>query len=91
VSLVVTDLWSEAAGPGVTVGAVAGIVTAMTSPVLGPIMLLSLLPFSLVGVAFAGSAGAILGDLAFARLGLLDRSADPTMKPAAAQTAAKPA
>lgn len=72
-SLVVVDLWSAAAGPGVVIGAVAGITTAMTSPVLGPVIMLSLLPFSVLGVAIAGAAGAVAGDLAFVRLGLLPK------------------
>jgi H+/Cl- antiporter ClcA len=71
VSVVIVDEWSSVAGPGVVVGGVAGILTAMTSPVLGPIMLVALLPFSLLGVALVAAAGAVAGDLLFKRIGLL--------------------
>jgi H+/Cl- antiporter ClcA len=71
VSVVIVDEWSSVAGPGVTVGGVAGILTAMTSPVLGPILLVALLPFSLLGVALVAAAGAVIGDLLFKRIGLL--------------------
>ena len=72
-SVVIVDLWSSAAGPGVVIGGVAGITTAMTSPVLGPVIMISLLPFSVLGVGIAGGAGAVAGDLLFLRLGLLPK------------------
>jgi H+/Cl- antiporter ClcA len=54
VSLALGDL----AGPGATIGAVGGILTAMTSPAVGAIMLLALLPLKLAGIGLAGAAGA---------------------------------
>jgi H+/Cl- antiporter ClcA len=83
VALVIADIWSGAAGPGLAIGAVAGVLTAMTSVVLGPIMLLSLLPLSLLGVGLAGAAGAVAGDKLFIRLGVL-----PEREPADANAAA---
>ncbi len=46
-------------GPGATIGAVAGILTALTAPVVGAVMVLSMLPLKLVGVGLVGAAGAI--------------------------------
>jgi H+/Cl- antiporter ClcA len=83
VALVVVDIWGGAAGPGVAIGAVAGVLTAMTSAVLGPIMLLSLLPLSLLGVGLAGAAGAVAGDKLFIRVGLLPAADDDAAADAA--------
>jgi H+/Cl- antiporter ClcA len=46
------------AGPGATLGAVTGILTALTSPVLGAVMAFSLISVKLCGLALAGTAGA---------------------------------
>lgn len=48
-------------GPGVIVGGVSGILTAMASPVLGFILILSIIPFNFVGIAAAGLIGALIG------------------------------
>jgi hypothetical protein len=48
--------------------AAAGILTAMTSPVVTGIMLLALLPSELIGIALVGTLGAMIGSKAFARL-----------------------
>lgn len=50
-----------AAGPGVVLGSVSGIVAAMTTPVLGFILILSIAPWQLLFVALAGMVGAIIG------------------------------
>jgi H+/Cl- antiporter ClcA len=60
---------SGLAGPGVILGAVAGILTAMGGPVLAMVMLVALIPASLLGVAVAGSAGAVIGTRAVKALG----------------------
>jgi hypothetical protein len=48
-------------GPGATMGALAGMLVALTTPTVGVVMLLSLLPFKLLGVGLAGAAGAVVG------------------------------
>jgi H+/Cl- antiporter ClcA len=60
---------SGLAGPGVILGAVAGILTAMGGPVLAMVMLVALIPASLLGAAVAGSAGAVIGTRAVKALG----------------------
>ena len=67
-SLLVGELASDFGGAGATAGAIGGILAAMTSPVLGLVMVLSLLPAKLLGVGVTGAAGAFVGTKLFARL-----------------------
>jgi H+/Cl- antiporter ClcA len=60
-SLFIGSLASGLGGPGTTIGAVAGIITALTTPALGAIMLISLMPLKLLIVGLAGAAGAVAG------------------------------
>ena len=61
VSLLVADVLPGVAGPGVLLGAVAGLLVEMTAPVLGAILLLALLPSALLPLGLAGALGAIAG------------------------------
>lgn len=58
-SLLVGSVAGGLAGPGATVGSIGGILTAMTSPVLAVVMVLALTPVELIGLALAGTAGAV--------------------------------
>ncbi len=66
--LFVARVAGDAAGPGILVGAVAGMLAAMTGPAITVIMLLALLPVALAVVAALGAAGAALGDRALSAL-----------------------
>jgi H+/Cl- antiporter ClcA len=63
---------SDVSGPGIVVGAVAGILTAMLGAPAAAIMLMALLPLKLIAVVAAGAVGALLG------VRLLDRVAPPS-------------
>jgi len=59
---------SSFAGPGVVIGVVAGMLTALTGAGFAIVFLLSLLPARLVGLSVAGAGGAILCDRTIKRL-----------------------
>lgn len=60
-SLILTQLHPTLGGPGITIGATSGMMTAMLPPVLGFILVLSLIPLNFVLVAVAGLIGALVG------------------------------
>lgn len=60
-SLFVGSLASGLGGAGTMVGAIAGIFASMTTPAVGLIMMISLLPLKMIGLAAFGVAGATLG------------------------------
>jgi H+/Cl- antiporter ClcA len=64
-SLLIGSLTGSLGGTGTMIGAIAGIFAALTSPVLGFIMLVSLLPLKLIGLALFGVIGATLGQELF--------------------------
>ena len=74
VSLFEVGALPDLAGPGVLLGSVAGLLVEMTSPALGVVMLLALLPAKLLPLGLAGAAGAMAGRYAVARLRRLSRS-----------------
>lgn len=51
-----------AAGPGVLVGSIAGVLSAMTGPVVGVIFVAAILPLKLLPVALLGVLGAMIGN-----------------------------
>ena len=75
VRLLVAGALPDLAGPGVLLASVAGLFVEMTSPMLGVVMLLALLPAKLLPLGTAGAAGAIAGRLAVTRLQPADDSA----------------
>jgi H+/Cl- antiporter ClcA len=66
--LFVSRIAGSLGGPGVVVGVVAGILTALTGIAFALIFLVSLLPLKLIGVAAAGAVGAVLCDRALTRV-----------------------
>ena len=60
-SMVLTQIDPILGGPGITIGATAGMMTAMLSPVMGFILVLSMIPLNFILVAIAGLGGAIIG------------------------------
>lgn len=67
-SMFVASLFGDTAGPGLMIGSIAGVLVEMTSPALGVVMLLSLVPSDLLPLALAGAAGAILPHVIHSRL-----------------------
>jgi len=65
--LFVNRIASSFAGPGVVVGVVAGMLTALTGAGFAIVFLLSLLPFKLVGLSVVGAGGAVLCDRAITK------------------------
>jgi H+/Cl- antiporter ClcA len=59
-SLLVVSLFSGLAGPGAPIGAVAGIIAAMTNPAGAIILTAALLPLKLLGLAVVGAIGAVV-------------------------------
>jgi len=59
-SLFVASIDSNLNGTGAAIGTIAGLLGAMTGPVPGLIMLVSLLPFKLIWLALLGMAGAFV-------------------------------
>jgi H+/Cl- antiporter ClcA len=59
-SLFVGSLADGFGGAGTMIGAIAGIFAALTTPALGLVMLISILPIKLLGLAVAGVIGAAL-------------------------------
>jgi H+/Cl- antiporter ClcA len=64
VRLLVAGALPDLAGPGVLLASVAGLFVEMTSPMLGVVMLLALLPAKLLPLGIAGAAGAVAARLA---------------------------
>ncbi len=48
-------------GPGIMIGSISGIFTALINPILGFILILSMIPYQLILVAIAGLIGALIG------------------------------
>ena len=69
VSLCAAEAVPAIAGPGVLLGAIAGLLVEMTNPAAGAIMLLALLPAALLPLGLAGAAGAIAAKAAIKRGG----------------------
>ena len=67
-SLIFTQIDPILGGAGITIGATAGMMTAMLSPVLGFILVLSMIPLSFILVAASGLFGAIIGTKLTAKL-----------------------
>lgn len=59
-SLFVASIDSSLTGAGAAIGTIAGLLSAMTGPVPGLIMLVSLLPAKLIPLALLGMAGALV-------------------------------
>jgi H+/Cl- antiporter ClcA len=55
---------------GVMVGAIAGVLAAMTGPAMGFIFVMAILPFTMVFVALAGTVGAVAGNKLLSKLNL---------------------
>lgn len=66
-SLAVAEELPDIAGPGILIGAIAGLLVEMTAPALGVVMLLALLPVELLPLGFAGAVGAVAGRAALDR------------------------
>jgi H+/Cl- antiporter ClcA len=66
--LFVSRVASSLAGPGVVVGVVAGILTALTGAGFALVFMLSVLPVALAILAVAGAAGAVLSDRAITKV-----------------------
>jgi H+/Cl- antiporter ClcA len=64
-SLFIGSLAAGLGGTGTMVGSIAGIFAALTTPALGFIMLVSILPLKLLGLALAGVIGAVIGQKLF--------------------------
>jgi hypothetical protein len=60
-SLILTEIHPILGGPGITIGATAGMMTSMLPPVLGFILVLSMIPLNFILVAICGLFGAIVG------------------------------
>ncbi|OGH47930.1 MAG: hypothetical protein A3A51_00320 [Candidatus Levybacteria bacterium RIFCSPLOWO2_01_FULL_39_10] len=60
-SLIFEKIHPALTGPGIIIGSVSGIFTALISPIIGLILILSMIPAELVGVALAGFLGALIG------------------------------
>jgi H+/Cl- antiporter ClcA len=66
--LFVSSAAGSLGGPGVVVGVVAGILTALAGSAFALVLLVSLLPVKLIGVAAVGAVGAVLCDRALTRV-----------------------
>jgi len=60
-SLILTEIHPILGGPGITIGATAGMMTSMLPPLLGFILVLSMIPLNFILVAICGLFGAIVG------------------------------
>lgn len=60
-SLILTEIHPILGGPGITIGATSGMMTAMLPPALGFILVLALIPLNFIPVAIFGLIGAIIG------------------------------
>ncbi len=67
-TLLVGTVAEDLAGPGAMIGAIAGILAAMTNPVVGLVMVVALLPTELTGLAVLGVLGAVVAQRESARL-----------------------
>jgi chloride channel protein, CIC family len=61
ISVFVASAVPDLAGPGVLIGAIAGLLVEMTAPALGVILLLALLPAKLLPLGLVGALGAVAG------------------------------
>lgn len=61
ISLILTEIHPILGGPGITIGATSGMITAMLPPVLGFILVISLIPLNFILVAIFGLVGAVIG------------------------------
>jgi H+/Cl- antiporter ClcA len=75
--LFVSRVAGSLGGPGVVVGVVAGILTALTGAAFAIVLLASLLPVKLIGVAAMGAVGAVVCDRTLTRV--MKRPASPHM------------
>ncbi len=60
-SLILTEIHPILGGPGITIGATSGMMTAMLPPILGFILVLAMIPLNFILVAAMGLLGAIVG------------------------------
>ena len=60
-SLILTEIHPILGGPGITIGATSGMMTAMLPPALGFILVLAMIPLNFILVAIMGLLGALLG------------------------------
>jgi len=60
-SLILTEIHPILGGPGITIGATSGMMTAMLPPLLGFILVLAMIPLNFILVAIMGLLGAIVG------------------------------
>ena len=60
-SLLLTEVHPVLGGPGVTIGATSGMMASMLPPVLGFILIISMIPYNFILVAITGILGAIIG------------------------------
>jgi H+/Cl- antiporter ClcA len=67
-SMILTQIDPILGGPGITIGATAGMMTAMLPPIMGFILVLSMIPFNFILVAIAGLGGTIIGTKVFSKL-----------------------
>jgi hypothetical protein len=59
-SLLVAALFSDLSGPGASIGAITGLMAAMTSPIPAVILTAALLPLKLMGLALLGVGGPVV-------------------------------
>jgi H+/Cl- antiporter ClcA len=59
-SLLAVALFSDLSGPGASIGAISGLIAAMTAPIPAIILVAALLPVKLMGLALAGVGGAVV-------------------------------
>jgi H+/Cl- antiporter ClcA len=67
-TLLVGTVAEGLAGPGAMIGAISGILAAMTNPVVALVMVVALLPAELTGLAVFGVLGAVIAQRESARL-----------------------
>jgi len=67
-SVAAAEAFPDLAGPGVLLGSLAGLFVEMTSPALGVVVLLALLPAKLLPLGLVGAAGALGGRAAVTRV-----------------------
>jgi H+/Cl- antiporter ClcA len=67
-TLLVGTIAEGLAGPGAMIGAISGLLVAMTQPVVALVMVAALLPGELMGLAVAGVLGAVIAQRVAARV-----------------------
>lgn len=75
-SLILAEIHPILGGPGITIGATSGIMSAMLPPVMGFILVISMIPFNFILVALAGLFGAIVGTRLIAKLAVSKSNKD---------------